>query len=285
MVDTHQILIDPSNANQFQAWDGDEGAYWAAHVEHFEEALTGYDGPFFAAAAIGDTARVLDIGCGTGRDTREAGRRAGAGSALGVDLSSALLDVARRTAQREGLDNVRFEQADAQIHPFDKQAFDVSISRTTAMFFGDPLAAFTNIGHALRPAGRLVLLVWQSLPGNEWIREIRCALAAGRDLPAPPPGAPGPFALSDPDRARSLLSAGGFTDIELDGLEEPMYFGPDPDAAHQVLSGQMGWMLQGLDDTRRAHALDALYRTLQAHHTERGVAFGSAAWLITATRT
>jgi hypothetical protein len=91
--------------------------------------------------------------------------------------------------------------------------------------------------------------------------------------------------LSDPDRARSLLSAGGFTDIELDGLEEPMYFGPDPDAAHQVLSGQMGWMLQGLDDTRRAHALDALYRTLQAHHTERGVAFGSAAWLITATRT
>ena len=41
MVDTHQILIDPSNANQFQAWDGDEGAYWAAHVEHFEEALTG----------------------------------------------------------------------------------------------------------------------------------------------------------------------------------------------------------------------------------------------------
>jgi SAM-dependent methyltransferase len=284
MVDTHQILIDSSNANQFQAWDGDEGAYWAAHAEHFEAALTGYDGPFFAAAAIGDTARVLDIGCGTGRDTREAGRRARAGSALGVDLSSAMLDVARRTAQREGLHNVRFEQADAQIHPFDKQAFDVAISRTTAMFFGDPLAAFTNIGHALRPAGRLVLLLWQSLPGNEWIRKIRGALAAGRDLPAPPPGAPGPFALSDPDRARSLLSAGGFTDIELDGLEEPMYFGPDPDAAHQVLSGQMGWMVQGLDETRRAHALDALYRTLQAHHTERGVAFGSAAWLITATR-
>lgn len=191
MVDMQEIRIDPSNTEQLRAWNGDAGAYWAAHAERFEEALTGYDGPYFDAAAIGGNARVLDIGCGTGKDTREAGRRAGAGSALGVDLSSAMLAVARRSAQRESLDNVRFEQADVQIHRFDGQAFDVAISRTAAMFFGDPLAAFTNIGHALRPGGRLALLVWQPLAGNEWIREISGALAAGRDLPAPPPGAPG----------------------------------------------------------------------------------------------
>lgn len=91
--------------------------------------------------------------------------------------------------------------------------------------------------------------------------------------------------MSDPDRARNLLSASGFTDVGLAGLEEPMYFGPDPDDAHRFLSGQMRWILEGLDDTGKVRALDALHRTLQAHHTHAGVVLGSAAWLVTAIRT
>ena len=61
-----------------------------------------------------------------------------------------MLDYARRRAAEEGVTNVTFEQADAQIHPFEPGAFDVAISRTGAMFFGDHAAAFTNIGRALR---------------------------------------------------------------------------------------------------------------------------------------
>ena len=135
---------------------------------------------------------MLDVGCGTGQTTRDAARAASAGSALGVDLSSRMLDHARRRATEEGVTNVTFAQADAQIHPFEPGAYDVAISRTAAMFFGDHVAAFSNIGRALRSGGRLVLVTWQPLPGNEWIREISGALAAGRDLPAPPPDAPAP---------------------------------------------------------------------------------------------
>ena len=65
---------------------------------------------------------MLDIGCGTGQTTRDAARAASAGSALGVDLSSRMLDYARRRAAEEGVTNVSFEQADAQIHPFDAGA-------------------------------------------------------------------------------------------------------------------------------------------------------------------
>jgi ubiquinone/menaquinone biosynthesis C-methylase UbiE len=121
-------------------------------------------------------------------------------TALGVDLSSRMIAEARRRAEAEGVTNVRFEQADAQIYPFDPEAFDVAISRTSAMFFGDPVAAFTNTARALRPGGRLVLLTWQSLPRNEWLLEWTAALTAGRGLPTPPPGAPGPLSLSEPDR-------------------------------------------------------------------------------------
>jgi hypothetical protein len=43
-------------------------------------------------------------------------------------------------------------------------------------------------------------------------------------------------------------------------------------------------MLEGLDDTRRAGALDALHVTLAAHETPEGVLYESAAWLIRARR-
>ena len=280
MVSTRQV--DPANAEQLRAWDGSEGAYWAAHAERFEQALRDYHGPFFEAAAIAPTDHVLDIGCGTGGSTRAAARIASAGSVLGVDLSSAMLEAARRAAEHEGLANVSFEQADAQVHPFDAGAFDVAISRTGAMFFGDPRAAFTNIARALRPGGRLVLLVWQPFAQNEWVSEIMGALAAGRELPAPPPGAPGPFSMADPDHVHALLSSAGFDDVRVSGLAKRTYFGSDPDDAHRFVAGLMQWMVDGLDDAARTGALEALHRTMRAHHTVQGVAFRSAAWLVTA---
>src|SRR5437764_8559954 len=220
MVESAVVGVAPSNTEQAKAWDGDEGQYWATHAERFDRSIAAYHDAFIDAAAIGPHDRVLDIGCGTGQTTRDAARAATAGSALGVDLSSKMIDLARQLAAREGVANATFEQADAQIHPFAADSFDAAISRTGAMFFGDPVAAFTNIGRALRPGGRLTLLTWQPLAANEWIREISAALAAGRDLPAPPQDAPGPFSLSDPDRVRAILGTAGFTGVELQARSE-----------------------------------------------------------------
>jgi hypothetical protein len=152
------------------------------------------------------------------------------------------------------------------------------------MFFGDPGVAFANIARALVPGGRLVLVAWQGLEGNEWIREISGALAAGRDRPAPPVDAPGPFSLSQPDRVRSVLSAAGFTDIDLQPSIAGMWFGTDADDAHRFVIGLMGWMLEGLDDSDRDRALGDLLATMKEHRTADGVVFGSSAWVITAMK-
>lgn len=284
MTATNAVPVAPSNTEQLRAWDGVEGQYWAENAEYFDRAVAVYHQRLLAVAAIGEREQVLDIGCGTGQTTRDAARAASAGSALGVDLSSRMLDYARRRAAEEGVPNVAFAQADAQIHAFEAGAYDVAISRTGAMFFGDHGPAFCNIGRALRPGGRLVLVTWQPLPGNEWIRKIFGALAAGRDLPAPPPDAPGPFALSDPDRVRVVLTSAGFDDVELQGTTAGMWFGNDADDAHRFALGLMGWMLDGLDDADRTRAIDALHATMAAHETPDGVLFGSAAWTIQATR-
>jgi SAM-dependent methyltransferase len=282
MVETAGLRFDPSNTAQARIWDGDEGAYWAANAARFDETVAAYHRPFLDAAGIGASDRVLDIGCGTGQTTRDAARSAPSGWALGVDLSALMIALACRLAAAEGVANARFEQADAQIHPFGAGAFDVAISRTGAMFFGDPVAAFRNTAGALRPGGRLALLAWQGLSRNEWVQELFTALAAGRELPAPPPEAPGPFSLADPERVRRLLGAAGFADVQLQAVSGPMYFGPNVEDAYGFVLGLLGWILEGLDEAGRQRALAALRASLVAHDSGHGVSYGSAAWIITA---
>ena len=284
MTAANDVPVDPTNAQQLNAWDGDEGSYWAEHVDFFDRSMRGHHDKLFEVAAIGPVETVLDIGCGAGKTTRDAARAAKDGSALGVDLSGPMLAVARRRADEEGITNASFVHADAQVHAFTAASFDIAISRAGAMFFGDKVAAFTNIGRALRESGRLVLLAWQPFQQNEWMRETMGALAAGRDLPMPPIGAPGPFGLADPDHVRTVLSASGFTDIAIDPWQADLWLGDDLAGAEQAVLGTLGWLLRDLDDAGRSRALDDLRTTLAAHASPDGVTFGSAAWLICARR-
>jgi ubiquinone/menaquinone biosynthesis C-methylase UbiE len=138
-----------------------------------------------AAYGIHRSDHVVDVGCGVGSTTREAGRLASSGSALGIDISTHLIKRARFEAEVEGLRNVRFEHGDAQVYPLGREQFDVAISRFGTMFFADPTAAFVNIGRSLRATGRLVMLVWQASDRNEWAASIDQALDEVLS-PAPP---------------------------------------------------------------------------------------------------
>jgi SAM-dependent methyltransferase len=195
-----------------------------------------------------------------------------------------MLDVARRRAAAEGLANVTFEQVDAQVHQFAPASCDVAIGATSAMFFGDRVAALANVGHALRPGGRVVLLTWQPPHRNEWIRELTTALAAGRELPSPPPDAPGPFTLADPDVIHAVLTDAGYHRVEVEGMAAPMWFGHATEDAFRLVAGLLGWMLEGLDPPGRARAMDDLRATIAAHETPEGVLYGSGAWFAHATR-
>jgi ubiquinone/menaquinone biosynthesis C-methylase UbiE len=120
-----------------------------------------------------------------GQTTREAARAAATGSAVGIDISAASLARARRVARAEGLRNVSFVQADAQIHRFRPGRFDLAISRFGTMFFADPVAAFSNVGRALRPGARLVQLVWQPRGRHEWDAVIDEIFSGDQPGPGP----------------------------------------------------------------------------------------------------
>jgi hypothetical protein len=124
------------------------------------------------------------------------------------------------------------------------------------------------------------------LSENEWIRAIRDALSAGRDLPSPPPNAPGPFGLADPEHVLTVFGAAGFIDVQLEDAREPWRAGADADDAFGFLSqvGMARGMIEDLDAAGRERALQELHRTLVEHDTGSEVTFRSAAWIITATR-
>lgn len=281
-MDAETGPIDPSNARQHEGWDGEGGAYWAAHIDHVERGTAAYREAFLAAADADPHDVVLDVGCGAGRTTLDLARRCR--SVLGVDLSGGMLALARERAEREGVANAVVEQADARVHAFGPSGVDTVVSKHGSMFFGDPVAAFTNLARALRPGGRLVLLVWQALERQDWLRAVFTAFAAGRPSFAPPPDAPSPVALGDPDRVRAVLAAAGLVDVELTGLHEQMWYGTDVDDAFAFVAGHHGWMLRDLDDAARAGALDALRADLAAHAGSDGVTYDSACWLVTARR-
>jgi SAM-dependent methyltransferase len=278
--------VHPSNAKTLAAWDGDEGDYWVENEAVFDASLGRYRRRYFEVAAVSAGDRVLDIGCGTGQTTRDAARLASRGVALGVDLSSGMIERARRRAAEQGLDNAHFVQADAQIYPFAPGSFDLALSRTGAMFFGDPVAAFANIARALRPGGRLVLLAWQPLHENSWVLEFAEALTGDRKVPVPPPDAPGPFSLSEPPRVRSILTAASFSDITLEERREPIWFGRTVDDAYRFVRGlpPNRSLLQGLPERPRARALERLRAGIEAHWSDDGILYPSAMWIISARR-
>jgi SAM-dependent methyltransferase len=230
--------------------------------------------------------RVLDIGCGTGQTTRQAARTARAGSALGVDVSAPAIERARELARAEGLGNVTFEHADAQVHRFAPERFDLAISRFGTMFFDDLGAAFANIRRALRPGGRLVMMVWQSHERNEWDVAIHQSLGAAEGPAAVPSEGPDPFSLADPPTVKEILQAAGFAGVVFTDVREPVYYGPDVAAALDWVRGFTctNRVLTRLDPAAAAHAVERLREALAARMSDDGVWFDSRAWIVTARR-
>ena len=282
MNQTAAFDVDPSNTRQLRDWNGEHGSYWAEYADLYDRSLAGSHPALLAAANPAPGDRILDVGCGSGQVAIDLVRAAPGARALGVDLSQALLEVARRRAA--GL-AAKFIQADAQVHNFEAAAYDLIVSRTGTMFFGDATAAFANLATATKPDGRLAIFVWRSLAENEWLREIFEALRVDRDLPMPTPGAPGPFAQSDPATVEPQLSAAGWCDVAFDSLDQPIWLGDDADQATRWQLGQSAWLLRGTDEEQHATATANLQALFAAHQTPDGVLLGSAGWLVNARRT
>jgi SAM-dependent methyltransferase len=275
------------NEDQASAWDGEEGAHWVAHQDRYDAMTGAFTDRLLEAAALAGTDRVLDVGCGCGQTTRLAAQRARGGFALGIDLSTAMLERARALAAGEGVDNAHFDRGDAQVYPFVSEGFDVAISRFGVMFFADPVAAFANIRAALRPNGWITFTAWQDMGHNQWITVP--AGAALAHVPVPEldaPDQPGPFSLADPDRITRILTHAGYDEITTNPVGAPIRLGADAEDAVSFIAGTglARSLLDPVDPATAAKALDAMRDALRPYERPDGLALDGAAWLVAARR-
>ncbi|MCO5973551.1 class I SAM-dependent methyltransferase [Actinoallomurus soli] len=272
------------NAGQAEAWNGYEGEHWAGHADRYDAVNSGFNRFVLDAAAIGERDRVVDIGCGNGQLTRLAARTARSGRVHGIDLSAPMLARARSRAAEEGLANMTFEQADAQVHAFPAGGFDAAISRFGVMFFADPLAAFTNIGRALLPGGRLAFVCMTGLEGTD-LGAVFGVMAAHLPRPTGPDGT-GPTSFADPARVRQVLAEAGFGEVECTLVEADQTWGRDlADAAGFIRDwGPVRYQLRQVSPEAATRASDALTAALRPFARPEGVRLRGTAWLVTARR-
>ena len=109
--------------------------------------------------ALPKTARVLELGCGTGVVSRAlAGRSDFEGSVVGVDQSEAFIAAARRLAKDEGVGGItEFQLGDAHELEHEDESFDAVIAHTLISHVTDPVAVLREIARLVPAGGRVAI--------------------------------------------------------------------------------------------------------------------------------
>lgn len=110
------------------------------------------------AAKITPSARVLDLGCGTG-NAALAAARLGA-DVVAIDPSARLVDVTRARAELEGLVRLRAAVGDASNIPADDASFDAVVSIFAVIFAPDAERAADEMLRVTKPGGHVVVTSW-----------------------------------------------------------------------------------------------------------------------------
>jgi len=237
--------------------------------------------------------KVLDVGCGYGETSIEIGKIVGPeGEVLGLDCTEPFLEIAENERKQAGVDNVKFVLGDAQTYELPENYFDVVYSRFGVMFFQNIVFALKNAHKALKPGGKLCMIVWRTIDDNPcWGMAKDISL---RHLPPPGDGAatcgPGPFALASEETARGMMNAAGFTNIELFHRNDAkVSIGNNLDEAidFQLQVGPSGEIIREAGDLgqeKLPELVDDMKNTMSKYAKDDGVILDSSTWLIMARK-
>jgi SAM-dependent methyltransferase len=193
----------------------DTWAKMAPGWEDRREWLMGITGPvnaWLVEAADPQPGQVfLDIAAGTGDLGFLVAERVGdQGQVVSTDFAPEMVDVARRQGEACDVSNVEFRVLDAERMDLENDSVDGVVCRYGYMLMADPAAAMAETRRVLRDGGPLAFAVWGTPDRNPWAAVPAMTLMQRGHLPPPEPGAPGIFALGEPERIRDLVGEAGF---------------------------------------------------------------------------
>lgn len=157
----------------------------------------------------------LDVGCGAGMAAHMA---AALGTHVsGFDASEALLAIAR-----ERLPAGTFLCGDLETLPFADSSFDVVTGFNSFQYAANPAKALAEARRVTRAGGKVAIMTWappEGMPAAALVSALRPL------MPPPPPGAPGPFALSNEAALYDFAAAAGLQPETVFDVESPFHYG------------------------------------------------------------
>lgn len=174
-------------------------------AEMYEVLVRPFSTPIFDEALevirgyLASDSRVLDAGCGPGRELRRVARLVPRGEVVGIDLAAGMVNVAHAAANSHGLENCAFWQSDAGELPQEfTDRFDVVYSSLAHHHFPDPDAAAASVWRCLRPGGVYCVID----PGPAWFNRLSAPLGRVAD--------PGWIGWKTPEEFRAMFERAGF---------------------------------------------------------------------------
>ena len=216
---------------------------------------------------------VLELAAGPGDlGFRVAERVGDGGRVLLSDFSPEMITVARRLGDRRGLTNVEYRVLDAERMDLDDESADSAVCRWGYMLMADPAAALSETKRVLHDGGRLAFAVWAAPERNPWAALPAKTLVERGHLPAPEPGAPGIFALADPDRIRAVAERAGFERVELEEIPFEFRYADFEDVWETLvrLAGPLARAIKGLGEDERQATRKAIEDSVEAFRSEDG---------------
>jgi SAM-dependent methyltransferase len=276
------------NSDQIAYWNSAVADRWTKRQAEIDAMMTPFTYALLGAAHLGPDGpwRVLDVGCGSGETTlltAQIGHHV-----TGIDISTSLLDLAKRRAAKAGLTNTDFFLGDAS-RLFIDPPFDLVISRFGVMFFDDPAKAFANLAKLTKHGGRIVFVCWRSPRENQWVTLPMAALdGLVEAVGANQSEGPGPFAFANPDTIRTILISSGFDNIKITPVDGPMAMGRPlgiVEAARFLAEiGPAARAIADLPEAKRGQATPRLEAAIKPFMQGDGLVLQGGIWVVEARR-
>jgi SAM-dependent methyltransferase len=282
--------VAPENVEATEAWNGPLFDIWRSFEGVVVSNAKAHGDAALADHRPGTGEGVLDIGCGMGDSTLQLAELVGpAGGVHGVDVAPRMIDAARQEAARSGLENVSFEVVDVQAGRLG-DGYDYAFARFGTMFFANPVVALRNVRQALRPGGRLNMVVWRRKLDNDWLHRAESIVEQFLDRPKEydePTCGPGPFSMANADTVSEIVKHAGFEQIELKRQDLRIKTGDDLDQAVDLVMaiGPAGEVLRlwgDRVDEVRPRVRAALLEGMADMAREDGVYADSSSWAVRA---
>jgi ubiquinone/menaquinone biosynthesis C-methylase UbiE len=194
------------------AWQA-SARYWDKYRVLIAQMFAPLTSGLVEEARIGIGQKVLDIGGGGGEPSLTISSIVGpTGSVMCTDPAAGMVEAAQAEAGRRGLTNIHFKQCSANDLPFDDRAFDVAVSRLSAMFFADPVTGVREVLRVVVENGYVSFVVWGPKEANPFFSTTdvidRFVEVSNQD-----PDAPDPFRFAVPGKLAGILANADAEDV------------------------------------------------------------------------